>query len=54
MSLLGRPGGAGDVAGVVSFLCSADASFMTGTVLTVDGGRSLLRPADPLTLVPKS
>jgi NAD(P)-dependent dehydrogenase (short-subunit alcohol dehydrogenase family) len=53
MSLLGRPGGAGDVAGVVSFLCSADASFMTGTVLTVDGGRSLLRPADPLTLVPK-
>jgi NAD(P)-dependent dehydrogenase (short-subunit alcohol dehydrogenase family) len=54
MSLLGRPGGAGDVAGVVSFLCSADASFMTGTVLTVDGGRSLQRPADPLTLVPKS
>jgi NAD(P)-dependent dehydrogenase (short-subunit alcohol dehydrogenase family) len=54
LSLLGRPGGAGDVAGVVSFLCSADASFMTGTVLTVDGGRSLLRPADPLTVVPES
>lgn len=51
MSLLGRPGRARDVAGAVSFLCSADASFMTGAVLTVDGGRSLLRPADPLTEV---
>lgn len=54
MSLLGRPGRAGDVAAVVSFLCSQDSSFMTGSVLTVDGGRSLLRPADPLTVTPES
>ena len=27
-----------DVAGVVSFLCSEDASWMTGDTLSVDGG----------------
>jgi 3-oxoacyl-[acyl-carrier protein] reductase len=35
---LGRFGSSEDVAGVVSFLASDDASYVTGTVLTVDGG----------------
>ena len=32
---LGQPG---DVAGVVTFLCSPAANYMTGQILTVDGG----------------
>lgn len=35
---LGRPE---DVAGVVAFLCSADASYMTGEIVYVDGGYRL-------------
>jgi len=35
---LGRAGGAEDIAQVVRFLCSDAASYMTGTVLAVDGG----------------
>lgn len=35
---LGRPGIPADVAGVVSFLCSDDASFITGAILDVNGG----------------
>ncbi len=35
---LGRLGDPGDVAGAVRFLCSDEASFVTGTVLLVDGG----------------
>ena len=34
----GRPGYTRDVAGVVAFLASADAAFMTGQVVAVDGG----------------
>ncbi|WP_382396364.1 SDR family NAD(P)-dependent oxidoreductase [Georgenia alba] len=33
-----RRGTPADIAGVVSFLCSEDASFMTGQLLNVDGG----------------
>ena len=35
---LGRLGDPEDVAGAVRFLCSDDASFITGEVLLVDGG----------------
>ncbi len=35
---LGRLGEPGDIAGAVRFLCSDEASFVTGEVLLVDGG----------------
>lgn len=37
---LGRLGTTTDVASLVSFLCSPNASFITGQVITVDGGAS--------------
>lgn len=46
--LLPRTGLPEDVAGAVAFLGSPDADFITGSTLTVDGGRSLSRKADPL------
>lgn len=39
---LGRIGEASEVAEAVQFLASDGAAFMTGEILTVDGGRSLL------------
>ncbi|WP_344494956.1 glucose 1-dehydrogenase [Streptomyces enissocaesilis] len=42
---LGRVGDGSDVAAAVAFLASTDASFITGQILTVDGGLSAqLRP----------
>lgn len=41
---LHRIAGAGEVAAAVQFLASDAASFMTGQILTVDGGRSLVDP----------
>jgi 3-oxoacyl-[acyl-carrier protein] reductase len=38
---LGRPGVPEDVAGAVRFLCSDEASFITGEVILVDGGMGM-------------
>ena len=38
---LGRPGAPTDVAGAVRFLCSDEASFITGEVILVDGGMGM-------------
>jgi NAD(P)-dependent dehydrogenase (short-subunit alcohol dehydrogenase family) len=37
-NLVGRIGEPEDVAALVAFLCSDDASFITGGIYTVDGG----------------
>ena len=41
---LGRPGDAEEVASVIAFLASRDASFITGATLPVDGGRHAMCP----------
>ena len=38
---LGRAGQPEDIAGAVAFLCSADAAYVTGAMLVVDGGMLL-------------
>lgn len=42
---LGRIGEAAEVTGAVQYLASDQAGFVTGQILTVDGGRSLIDPA---------
>jgi NAD(P)-dependent dehydrogenase (short-subunit alcohol dehydrogenase family) len=42
---LGRMGTSEDVAGVVQFLCSEAASFVTGLDVVIDGGLSLVGQA---------
>jgi 3-oxoacyl-[acyl-carrier protein] reductase len=37
---LGRTSGPGDAAAAVLWVCSSDASFVTGTTIAVDGGRT--------------
>lgn len=43
---LGRMGNAEEVASVIGFLIGPDASYVTGAVWTVDGGRAVLSTAD--------
>ncbi len=40
---IGRMGDPGDVAAVAAFLCSDEASFITGSAYDIDGGVTLLR-----------
>lgn len=41
---VGRMGSVDEVGALVQFLCSEDAGYITGTVITIDGGRALGDP----------
>ena len=47
-TLLGRMGRPEEIARVVMFLASDESSFLTGSIIRADGGRSISRKADPL------
>jgi hypothetical protein len=51
--LLGRAGDPEEVASVVLFLCSDDASFVTGADYAVDGGYSAMGPEQAEPAIPK-
>ncbi len=53
MTPLRRNGQPDEIASVVAFLCSADASFITGQVLVVDGGWLATRYRDGLDNIPQ-
>jgi NAD(P)-dependent dehydrogenase (short-subunit alcohol dehydrogenase family) len=46
-SALGRPGEVEEIAALVAWLLSDEASFMTGEILSIDGGATALNPARP-------
>jgi meso-butanediol dehydrogenase/(S,S)-butanediol dehydrogenase/diacetyl reductase len=45
---LGRMGSAGEVAGAIAWLLGPDATYVTGSVVRIDGGRSILAAAEAL------
>jgi hypothetical protein len=51
--LLGRVGDPEEVANTVLFLCSDDASFITGTDIRVDGGYTAMGPEQAVPAIPK-
>lgn len=51
--MLGRVGDPEEVARAVLFLCSEDASFITGTDLCVDGGYTAMGPEQAAPAIPK-
>lgn len=51
--LLGRVGGPEEVAAAVLFLCSDEASFITGTDIRVDGGYTAMGPEQAVPAIPK-
>ena len=51
--LLGRVGDPAEIAQGVVFLCSSNASFITGTDLAVDGGYSAMGPEQAVPAIPR-
>jgi len=49
---LGRCGDAEEVAGAVLFLCSEEASFITGTDIRIDGGYTAMGPEQAVSAIP--
>jgi NAD(P)-dependent dehydrogenase (short-subunit alcohol dehydrogenase family) len=47
---MGRLGTPADIGNVVSLLCAAEAGWITGQLITADGGASLMNPELPLAL----